>query len=133
MCAIRSSVETRKSFVLSQMGYFIKYLGGRLEYRKEDKYPGWVAKSESELEKKFVKAYKEQNINKKPTVWAAHAGLECGYFAEKFGDIDMISCGPTVTNVHTVDEILETDTVDKTAKLLIKVLEDLLNEQSHVK
>lgn len=131
MCAIGSSVETRISFVLSQMGYFIKSLGGRLE--SGDIYPGWVAKSESELEKKFVKAYKEQNINKEPTVWAAHAGLECGYFAEKFGDIDMISCGPTVTKVHTVEEILETDTVDKTAKLLIKVLEDLLNEQSHVK
>ena len=47
-----------------------------------------------------------------------HAGLECGLFLEKFPDLDMISFGPTLRNVHAPGEKLELASLDKFVKHL---------------
>ena len=35
---------------------------------------------------------------------AIHAGLECGLIAEKMPGIDIVSIGPDMSRVHTIDE-----------------------------
>ena len=40
-----------------------------------------------------------------------HAGLECSWFYQKNKDLDMVSVGPTVTNVHSPKEKLQVDTL----------------------
>ena len=35
-------------------------------------------------------------MEKKPEVVAIHAGVECGLFKEKLGNLDMISFGPDI-------------------------------------
>jgi dipeptidase D len=57
-----------------------------------------------------------------PEVKAIHAGLECGLFGEKFGDLDMISFGPTLRGVHAPGERLELASLEKFAALLEDVL-----------
>ncbi|WP_160166405.1 hypothetical protein [Clostridium sp. Ade.TY] len=43
-----------------------------------------------------------------PTVTALHAGLECGIFKEKLSsDIEIISFGPNIFNVHTINEHMD--------------------------
>ena len=54
-----------------------------------------------------------------------HAGLECGLFLRKYPRLEMVSFGPTVRGVHSPDERLEIETVDKFYRLLVKVLEDI--------
>jgi dipeptidase D len=56
---------------------------------------------------------------------AIHAGLECGYFADILGDIDMIACGPELSDVHSINETLHLETVPKLMDVLISVLEDM--------
>ena len=55
-----------------------------------------------------------------------HGGLECGAFYEKNPRLDMIAIGPSLTGVHSPDEICDIDSVRITAELIVKVLERLI-------
>ncbi len=129
-CATRSSVASRKRMVLNQMKRLMDSVGGVLIERSD--YPGWEYRKESPLRELFLETYGELFHNPErdpePVARPIHAGLECGYFAEKLGDIDMIACGPTIHDVHTINETLFLDTVPKTVELLAKVLEKLSEE-----
>ncbi len=35
-----------------------------------------------------------------PSIEAIHAGLECGIIGQRAGDLDMISLGPDINDVH---------------------------------
>jgi dipeptidase D len=52
-----------------------------------------------------------------------HGGLETGVILNKFPGIDMISIGPTMEDVHSAGERLNIESVEKTYKFLIKLLE----------
>jgi dipeptidase D len=84
-------------------------------------YPGWEPNTDSEILEITRRAYKEL-FNEDPKIKAVHAGLECGLFLEKYPDLDMISIGPTIRDVHSPGERLEIATVDKFWKLLKKIL-----------
>ena len=53
---------------------------------------------------------------------AIHAGLECGLFLDKRHDLDMISVGPTLRGVHSHDEAVDIESVDKFWVFLIDLL-----------
>ena len=76
------------------------------------RYPEWEYKAESEFRDKAVGLYEEM-FNEKAQVCVIHAGLECGLFAEKKSDLDMISMGPDMMNVHTPKERLSVKSVAK--------------------
>jgi len=61
----------------------------------------------------------------KPIVRSIHAGLECGLFLKKYPKLDMVSFGPTLKGVHSPDERINIETVDKFWKLLVSVLENI--------
>jgi transcription termination factor Rho len=56
------------------------------------------------LVKIMTKAHKEV-LGYEPVLTAIHAGLECGLFLQKYPDLDMVSFGPTMTGVHSPDDI----------------------------
>ena len=60
----------------------------------------WKYDPDSMLMELAKKVYREQN-GEEISVVAAHAGLECGTFKKKNPDLDMISIGPDVKDVHT--------------------------------
>lgn len=78
----------------------------------EDSYPGWEPKEDSELLKTAVKCYKEL-FKSEPKVKAIHAGLECGLFLQEYPDMDMISIGPKITDIHSPAETMHISTVEK--------------------
>lgn len=86
-------------------------------------YPGWTPNPTSELLELTKGAYFTL-FHQTPVVRSIHAGLECGLFLEKFPGLDMISFGPTMRGVHSPDERINIETVDKFWKLLVKVLEN---------
>ncbi len=84
-------------------------------------YPAWKMNPDSELVKIAVEEYKEL-FHKDPKVLGIHAGLECGLFSEKYPDMDMVSFGPTLRNVHTPDECLHIPTVQMVWDHLLAIL-----------
>ena len=56
---------------------------------------------------------------------AVHAGLECGIIGERFPGMDMISFGPDVQAVHSPDERILIDSVEKFWRYLLALLKAL--------
>jgi dipeptidase D len=98
-------------------------LGG-CEVEITDGYPGWKPKMDSPI-LKIAKSTYQGLYNKKPDVKAIHAGLECGIIGEKYSGMDMISFGPTLEGVHSPDEKIHIDTVDKFWNFLLAILKNV--------
>ncbi|MBP5710748.1 MAG: M20/M25/M40 family metallo-hydrolase, partial [Bacteroidales bacterium] len=118
----RSSVASRKQDAAERVSATFYMIGADVE--SSDGYPGWTPNPDSEVLKMLVKAY-EKCFNKQPIVKAIHAGLECGLFAEKYPDLDMVSIGPTLRGVHSPVEKLEIKTVKMTWDLVVEFLKSL--------
>ena len=94
---------------------------------QNDGYPAWKMNPESKLVKITVEAYKKL-FGKDPVVKGIHAGLECGLFSEKYPNLDMVSFGPTLRNVHTPDECLFIPTVQMVWDHLLEILKNIPQE-----
>lgn len=89
-----------------------------------DGYPAWKMRAESELTNIVVASYKRL-FGREPKVKGIHAGLECGLFSERYPDLDMVSFGPTLRNVHTPDERLYIPTVQMVWDHLLDILKNM--------
>ena len=89
-----------------------------------DGYPAWKPKADSQLTKITVETYRKL-FGKDPKVLGIHAGLECGLFSERYPDLDMVSFGPTLRNVHTPDECLYIPTVEMVWNHLMEILKNI--------
>ncbi|QIB68982.1 aminoacyl-histidine dipeptidase [Aminipila butyrica] len=119
--AVRSSIETAKKAVCDRISALMESLGGSVEF--VGAYPGWEFKKDSPLRETVIRVFEKQ-YGKKPVIEAIHAGLECGFFAEKVEDIDCISLGPDMSGVHTVEERLSIPSVERTWVLLLEILKE---------
>lgn len=88
------------------------------------KYPAWKMRANSKLTDITVKSY-EKLFGKEPLVKGIHAGLECGLFSERYPDLDMVSFGPTLRNVHTPEEALLIPTVQMVWDHLLDILRSM--------
>ena len=84
-------------------------------------YPPWEYKEDSALRELYKASYKE-HFNKDARVEAIHAGLECGIFASKIHGIDCIAVGPTINDVHTVNEKLSITSTKNFYTILLDIL-----------
>ncbi len=98
-------------------------LGGA-KVQTTEGYPGWKPNLASPILKLAKTTYK-QLYDKEPAVKAIHAGLECGIIGEKYPGMDMVSFGPTLQAVHSPDEKIYIDTVDKFWKFLLGILRNV--------
>lgn len=115
----RSSVSSAKDMMAGKVEANFKLAGAVVEHAFA--YPGWKPDMDSPILKVCFDSYKKL-FGVEPEVKAIHAGLECGLFAEKFGDLDMISFGPTLRGVHAPGERLELASLDKFVKHLADVV-----------
>lgn len=86
-------------------------------------YPAWKLNPNSRLTKVVVETYNKL-FDKDPLVIGIHAGLECGLFAERYPNLDMVSMGPTLRGVHSPDERLLIPTVDMVWRHLLEILKN---------
>lgn len=120
--SVRSSIESEKNSLIEKMRSLTEIFGGQIVVSGE--YPGWAYREDSKLRDTAVEAYRKL-YNEEPVIEAIHAGLECGMFADKIEDLDAISFGPTMKNVHTTDEMLSISSTERTWELIVKILEKL--------
>ena len=119
--SLRSSVDAKRNLVKE----YNNNLANSLEYeiKEEGEYPGWKYNKNSKLEKIYIQAYKKYHDGNDPIVCAIHAGVECGMIYEKLPHLDMISLGPDVKDVHTVNEKLYL----LSCKTLLNTLLEIIN------
>ncbi len=118
---IRSSIDYERKRIeeininmAKEKGYLIK---------KESEYPGWKYNPNSRLEKIYIEAYEKTHDGEYPKVEAIHAGVECGMIFEKMPNLELISIGPDIVDVHTVNETLFLDSCRKILKTIFKMIE----------
>lgn len=97
---IRSSREEQGQLLLDKIETLTQEAGGQMELGAA--FPAWQFDPESQLRQTFCSVYKDL-FDKETAAMILHAGLEPGIFAQHL-DLDMISLGPDVRNLHAPGE-----------------------------
>ncbi len=118
----RSSVATEIDEIVQAVGAVFVLGGAKAQFAEG--YPGWKPDMASKILKTAKATYKAL-YGKEPEVKAIHAGLECGIIGEKYPGMDMISFGPTLEGVHSPDEKIYIDTVERFWKYLLEILKNV--------
>lgn len=124
LCAgfsVRSNVESAKHAVIGKLDALAGLCGGSIEVSGD--YPGWKYRADSPLRDKMVALY-EHIYGEKPRVEAIHAGLECGILGSKIHDLDCISFGPDMKDIHTTEETLSISSTARVWDYLVRLLEE---------
>ncbi|MBE5881535.1 MAG: aminoacyl-histidine dipeptidase [Lachnospiraceae bacterium] len=116
---IRSSVDNAKHALASKIRKMIKESQGSCT--KSGEYPGWSYRVDSPLREKMVRIYKE-HFDREPAIISIHAGLECGILAEKIPNLDAVSMGPDMYDIHTTEERLSISSTQRVWEYLLKIL-----------
>lgn len=117
--AVRSSIETAKRNVKLQIETLTKLFGGKIESFGE--YPGWQFDPNSKLRAKMLEIYKKM-FGEEVKVEAIHAGLECGMMISKIPELDCVSFGPNIFDIHTTEEKLSISSARRMWDYLIEIL-----------
>ena len=116
---IRSSMDSQKMMLIDRLDSFARMLGG--ESRVSGIYPGWAYRQESPLRDLMTEVFADL-YSRQPAIEAIHAGLECGLFAGKIADLDCVSFGPDLYEIHTPRERMSISSVQRTWAFLVELL-----------
>lgn len=120
--SVRSSVGSEKNLLALQIRTLCERLGG--QYTESGAYPAWEYKQDSKLRDLMVTVY-EELYGEKPRLDVIHAGVECGLFMDKMKDLDCVSYGPQMYDIHTPNERLHVDSVQRTWEYTLEILKRL--------
>lgn len=119
--ATRSSLSSLKEEIVLRTRNIANLVGA--DFSTSADYPAWEYNPQSKIREICEKVMKE-TTGKEAEIIAIHAGLECGLFSERLGsDVDMISFGPNMYDVHTPNEHLSISSTKNVWDFLLKVLE----------
>ena len=118
---VRSSVEAAKQSLLKRVKAVCTLAGADMTTSGE--YPGWQYKQDSLLREKMVSVY-EKMYGKKPVVHAIHAGVECGLLIGKKPDLDCVSIGPDMLDIHTANEKLSISSTARVWDFVVELLRE---------
>lgn len=119
--SIRSSKNSYKKFLSDKVKFIIKSLGG--EFSIHGEYPAWEFKENSKLLDLMKSSYVEM-FGSEPEIKSIHAGLECGIISSKIQDIDIVSIGCNITDLHSPKERMSIQSAKRMFDYIIKVLEN---------
>lgn len=120
--SIRSSLNSYKNYISDKLESLATHSGGT--YKVNGQYPAWEYKADSPLRDHMISVYKDM-YKEPPKLEAIHAGLECSFFAGKIPDIDIVSLGPDMHDIHTPEERLNIPSTIRVYKYLEKVIEGI--------
>ena len=106
----RSSIESKRDEMVQRLGLWAEIVGGHVEV--DSAYPAWPYKPESRLRPLMIEIY-EKMYGDEPVVNVVHGGLEGGIMMGKNPDLDIVSFGPNILNVHTPSERLDIQSTQK--------------------
>lgn len=116
---VRSSVESEKNALVDTIKSVMAKVSGNVIV--EGDYPGWEYRKNSPLRDLMCDVFNEQ-YGYMPKVEAIHAGVECGMFAGKIPDLDCVSYGPSLKEIHTFREHMDVKSVERVWKMTLEIL-----------
>ncbi len=116
----RSAIEGRLDASMSEMDALARVTG--CSVRHYSRYPGWNYAPASALRDAYLAAYRDVT-GEDARMNVIHAGLECGIIRSKVPDMDIISVGPTMHDIHSPAEALDLDTTEIFWKTIAKLIE----------
>jgi len=122
--SVRSSVKSALDEIVDILRIQAERCGA--EFKKISEYPAWEYSPDSPVRDAAVNVYKKLN-NKEPLITAIHAGLECGLLKKTLPNVDAVSFGPNLYDVHTPNEHMEIASVERVWKFLLAYLAELKN------
>jgi len=118
--SFRSSEEaslddlTLKMYSIGRVSGFSAVCRGR--------YPGWKYADVSPLRDAYLKAWKDL-FGTEGIAIGIHAGLECGLLISRVPDMDIISIGPDIKDLHSPSESLGIGSFDRFYETVLKIIE----------
>lgn len=119
MALIRSGFASKLDEFKERFLCLAELLGGTFEFDAE--YPAWTYKAESRIREITLDAF-EHVYGRRPEVTEIHAGLECGLLSGKKPELDCISFGPNMYDVHSYNERLEIASAERIWEALKEIL-----------
>jgi len=124
--SVRSSIESRKNHVVDDLKNLSIMCHGEQTLRGD--YPGWPMKTDSKLTALAVQIWNNQYEKETGVHGRAegiHAGLECGFISNAIPNIDIISMGPNMRDIHTFKERLSISSTARCFKFLCDILKEI--------
>jgi dipeptidase D len=118
----RSSIEERLDASIRELNLLAALTGCKT--RHHSRYPGWSYANVSDIRDRYLATYKTVT-GREATVNVIHAGLECGVIRSHVPDMDMISIGPDMKDIHSPNEALDLDSVESFWKVLAELIPTL--------
>ena len=87
----------------------------------QSEYPGWQYREDSRLRDAMKQIYQNM-FGKEAVVEAIHAGLECGILLSRMPQLDIVSTGPDILDIHTPKERMSISSVGRTYQYVLEVL-----------
>lgn len=119
---IRSNESGKKEELFEIISSMIKHDGGTVTI--ENEYPEWVFRKESPLRNLCMSIGKEL-FNTDYRITATHGGLETGMFSAADPELDIISIGPELSDIHSVRERVEVSSVSRLYLLVREILRQI--------
>ena len=120
--SLRSAVEAEKTALLTRLINLAEGFGATTTPSGD--YPGWEYRADSALQETMKQVYTEL-YGKDPVVDVIHAGLECGLFCKKCPELDAVSIGPDMRNVHSPEEWVSVASVARVYEYLVALLANI--------
>lgn len=119
---VRSNIASRKQEMLDKITSLTELLSGYVTLTGD--YPAWEYRQDSPLRDLMKDIFTEQ-YGREPVIQALHAGVECGLFAGKIPDLDCVSFGPDMKDIHTTNESMDVESVKRTWEYTLEILKRL--------
>lgn len=118
----RSNKETDIDRITQHLTDLSSLYNGECESR--NRFPCWELRTETPLQKLYLSVYNEI-FGKKAKLEGIHAGLECGVFYNKRPELDIISIGPDIKNLHSPNEYMSLSSFNRQYILISELLRHL--------
>ncbi len=117
--SLRSSIASAQKALEQEITSMVELLGGQIRF--VGAYPAWEYNETSALRDVMISEWKALFGNE-PVVNVIHAGLECGLFYERIPNLDAVSIGPNMLDIHTYNEKLSISSSERIWSFLLRVL-----------
>lgn len=120
--SIRSPMESAKNELTNQLTLIAGLYNAK--YIQDNNYPGWAYVENSPLRKQYIDFVKETE-GKRIKEEGTHGGLETGIIKGMLPDLDIITLGPDMFDIHSPDEHLDIASYHRCYQRLVQFLERL--------
>ena len=116
----RSPFDAKLDELMQELEQTAQDLGGYASHRS--RYPGWEGIPDSPVSSLWQSAYKA--VTGRPiSTTVIHAGLECGLISSKIPQLEVISVGCNIHDLHTPVETMELDSFERVYQTFLTFLQ----------